>query len=179
MNAKKLYEVLIANWSPAKIETLELLIKHGPLTIVQIGTLRNRKPIHLTDSFGVMYKNGLIGFDPDPTLKIIGDLHISSYLKRKNIIQNTKILSKISLEEFNAFKKYSDEAKKQKKIKRKKIKASRYIQSSAKYIQCWAQDCENNEKSTCNAIPISLIKISVSFKGKPIIIVRCLGYKKA
>jgi len=173
MNAKELYDVLTKNWSPAKIETLELLIKHGPLTITQIGTLRNVKPLHLTDGFVVMYDNGLIGFDPpNPSLKREEDITLFSYLKRKNILQNTKLFSKISVDEFNAFKKYLDEVK----ILKKRLKSERRSKAKLRIESCGAEDCEHNQKSRCHAPKISLIKISVSFKGQPIVICRCLEY---
>jgi len=172
MNAKELNDILTRNWSPARIETLELLIKHGSLTIAQIGNLRNRKPIHLTNNLELMYEKGLIEFEPHPTLKIRGDISISSYLKRKNILQNTKLFSKISIDEFNAFKKYSDEVKTQKK----RLKAERRSKANLGIESCWATDCEHNMNNLCCAPTISLIKVSVSFKGKPIVICRCLEY---
>ena len=171
MNAKELYDVLTAKWSPAKIETLELLIEHGPLTITQIGALRNIKPIHLANGFAVMYDNGLIGFDPPNPSRRREDITLSSYLMRKNIIQNTKLFSKISIHEFNAFKKHSDEVKTHKK----RLKDERRSKANLN-VECWADDCEQNRNSRCYAPKISLIKINVSFKGKPIIICRCLDY---
>ena len=161
MNAKELYDILAKRLpAPAKIETLGLLIKHGPLTITQIGALRNIKSIHLIQGFIVMYHQGLIGFDP-PNSSLRTRTH-----------QNTKLFSKISIDEFNAFKKYSDEVKKHKK----NLKAERRSKAIRKIESCWVEDCEHNQNKLCYAATISLIKINVSFEGKPIIICRCLEY---
>ena len=58
---------LFFNWlrvSFAKTETLELLMEHGSLSILQLGALRNVKPVNLTEGLGDMYDKGLIDFNP-------------------------------------------------------------------------------------------------------------------